>query len=298
MLRPARSLGIVRLPAGLDPDDLIKQQGKAAMESLLAQPQSLLDALWQFERDAQPLTTPEDKAGLKARLLAHVDQIEDQDIRALYRRELMQLFSDFAFPPRPQRDWRPGGVARPVTPRMSGDVAAQLRKALAGGARDALTQAVIHGLLHHPREIIRHSDALGRLAQFDPKTTNLIESLFEVAETLDSRANMAISVLQGLPAPPDKQRYAFLREGTDPGDARAELAEAVTLLVERPALKAALAAAGARFDKDPEGAFAEQTRLRERLNELDERLKHFGRSKAARSAAGENFSSLADGAGE
>lgn len=298
MLRPARSLGIVRLPTGLDPDDLIKQQGKAAMESLLAQPQSLLDALWQFERDAQPLTTPEDKAGLKARLLAHVDQIEDQDIRALYRRELMQLFSDFAFPPRPQRDWRPGGGARTVTPRMSGDVAAQLRKALSGGARDALTQAVIHGLLHHPREIIRHSDALGRLAQFDPKTTNLIESLFEVAETLDSRANMAISVLQGLPAPPDKQRYAFLREGTDPGDARAELAEAVTLLVERPALKAALAAAGARFDKDPEGAFAEQTRLRERLNELDERLKHFGRSKAARSAAGENFSSLADGAGE
>ncbi|MBE5072767.1 DNA primase [Erythrobacteraceae bacterium E2-1 Yellow Sea] len=293
MLRPARSLGIVRLPAGLDPDDLIRQQGKQAMESLLAAPQSLLDALWQFERDAQPLNTPEDKAGLKARLLAHVDQIEDQDIRALYRRELLQRFSDFAFPPRPQREWKSGGP-RTVTPRMSGDAAAQLRKTISGGARDALTLAVIHGLLRHPHEIQRHGDALGRLTQFDPKTTNLVESLFEVAETLDSRADMAISVLQGLPAPPDKHRYAFLREGTNPGDARVELAEAVTLLVERPALKAALAATGARFDQDPEGAFAEQTRLRDRLSELDERLKNFGRRKAANAAAVENFSSPAD----
>jgi len=294
MLRPARSLGIVRLPAGLDPDDLIKQQGKQAMENLLSEPQSLLDALWQFERDAQTLNTPEDKAGLKARLLTHVDQIEDQDIRALYRRELLQRFSDFAFPPRQQREWRPGVVPRTVTPRMSGDVAAQLRKALSGGARDAFALAVIHGLLRHPQEIQRHGDALGRLAKLDPKTTNLIESLFEVAETLDSRADMAISVLQGLPAPPDKHRYAFLREGTDPGDARAELAEAVTLLVERPTLKAALAAAGARFDEDPEGAFAEQTRLRERLSDLDERLKHFGRKKAAKAVEVEIFSSLAD----
>ena len=66
LLRPAHSMKIVRLPSGLDPDDLIKRDGPRAMEALLSQPQSLLDVLWEHERDAAPLTSPEDKAGLKA----------------------------------------------------------------------------------------------------------------------------------------------------------------------------------------------------------------------------------------
>ena len=287
MLQPAKSLCITRLPAGLDPDDLIKQQGAGAMEKLLATPASLLDTLWQFERDAQELRTPEDKAGLKARLLEHADAIQHPDIRALYRRELLERFSAFAFPPREQKQWQRGqrGQPRkPAGPALSNEGRARLQRALSGGARDAMTAAVIHGFLRHPDEITRHSDALGRLARLDPKTTAFVESLFEVSETLDSREDVAISLAQGLPAPPDQHRYAFLREGTNPVDAREELAEAVSLLVERPALKAALDATRGRFDEDPEGAFAEQTRLRERLASLDDRLKTFGRKKAASAA--------------
>ncbi|NNK46905.1 MAG: DNA primase, partial [Altererythrobacter sp.] len=86
MLQPGKTLSIVRLPAGLDPDDLINTQGVGALEKLLASPASLLDTLWTFERDAQELSTPEDKAGLKARLLEHVDTIQHPDIRSLYKR--------------------------------------------------------------------------------------------------------------------------------------------------------------------------------------------------------------------
>jgi DNA primase len=59
------------------------------------------------------------------------------------------------------------------------------------------------------------------------------------------------------------------------------LAEAVSLLVERPALEAALAATICRFESDPEGSFAEQTRLRAQLMAVEDRLKAFGRRKAA-----------------
>ncbi|TNE31744.1 MAG: DNA primase [Alphaproteobacteria bacterium] len=285
MLRPSRSLAIVRLPAGLDPDDLIRQQGAKAMEQLLAQPATLLDTLWVFERDAQPLRTPEDKAGLKERLLAHVEAIEHQDIRALYRRELLERYSAYAFPPREQRLWqRNGAPARQARPALAADAVSRLKNALSGGARDALASAVIHGLLRFPQEITRHSEALGRLAKVDPKSAPLVETLYELSETLDSREDVAISASQGLPAPPDSQRYAFLREGTDPGDAREELAEAVSLLVEKPALKAAISAATARFGEDPEGSIAEQARLRQRLSDLDKRLMHFGRRKAANAA--------------
>ena len=177
---------------------------------------------------------------------------------------------------------------------MSSDARARIERALTGGARDALASAVIHGLLRFPDQISRHAEALGRLARLDAKTTDAIESMFELAETLDSRGEEAISVAEGLPAPPERNRYAFLREGTDPGDACAELAEAVSLLVEKPALEAAMAAATARFDQDPEGSFAEQSRLRERLATLNERLKNFGRRKAAAAAEQEFEPASAD----
>ena len=48
-----------------------------------------------------------------------------------------------------------------------------------------------------------------------------------------------------------------------------------------------MAATIARFDEDPEGSFAEQARLRQQLTTVDERLKAFGRKKAAPAAAQE-----------
>jgi DNA primase len=294
LLAPMRSLGIVRLPAGLDPDDLIKSQGAGAMERLLASPAPLIDTLWEFERDAQPLTTPEAKAGLKARLMAHVETIADPEIKSLYRRELSDRFSAFAYPPRPPRaafqpgqrsGWR-GGAPAPAG--LSETARAQLSGMMAGGQRQGLLQAVLAGLTRYPDQIARHAEALSALARSAPKAAPQIESLFELAETLDSHGATAICATQGQPAPPADIRYAFIDEGNDPGAACEELAEAVSLLVERPALEAALAATIARFDADPEGSFVEQTRLRAQLNAVEERLKAFGRRKAAPLATGDD----------
>ncbi len=297
MLAPMRSLGIVRLPAGLDPDDLIKAQGKAAMERILASPQSLVDALWEFERDAQSLATPEAKAGLKARLMAHVDTIADPEIKSLYRRELGDRFSAFAYPPRaprpaqqqsqrsPQRGpWK--GTPQPP-PGLSEAARLQLSAMMAGGQRQGLLAAVLAGLARFPGQIGRHTEALSALARLDRQAASLIESLFELAETLDSLSPTAICNAQGQLAPSADIRYAFLDEGNDPDAACEELAEAVSLLVERPALEAALAATIARFDSDPEGSFAEQTRLRTQLIAVEERLKAFGRRKAAPVSSGD-----------
>lgn len=309
MLAPMRSLGIVRLPAGLDPDDLIKAQGKAAMENILASPRSLVDTLWEFEQGAQPLVTPEAKAGLKARLMAHVETIADPEVKGLYRRELGDRFSAFAYPPRPARPALPaaqrssqfgpqGGPQRgpqrgpwrgaPMPPMLTEASRVQLSQMMAGGQRQGLLAAVLAGLARYPGQIGRHTEALSALARRDRQATALIESLFELAETLDSRGATAICTSQGQPAPSADIRYAFLDEGNDPDAACEELAEAVSLLVERPALEAALAATIVRFDNDPEGSFAEQTRLRAQLIAVEERLKAFGRRKAAPASRGDD----------
>jgi DNA primase len=280
LLRPGHSLAFVHLPAGLDPDDLIRKEGRAAMDRLLAEPHSLIETLWRHESSAQPLRSPEDKAGLKERLMAHAESIQHPEIRALYRRELGDRFSAFAFPKRefvPRKDWRGRpGERRAVTPSDT----AELRR-LRTGARDQLTQAVLAGLVRHPHEIARHAEALARLASAAGETAAAIDTLLDASEALEAGGEITISALEAIAAPPDNTRFSFLMEGTDPQDAREDLAEAVALLVERPALEAAIAEATARFEADPEGAFAEQQRLRKRKLEIEVRLGQMARKRAA-----------------
>jgi DNA primase len=283
LLRPAHSLSIVRLPAGLDPDDLLKQRGRAAIDALLAEPASLLDTLWQHERDALPLHTPEDKAGLKARLLAHADAIQHPDIASLYRRELLERFSAFAYPPRAQRAWSRAGQT-PAPARLEPAAAARLRAAIRPGGRDPLGGAVVAGLARFPEVALAHADALARFAAGDRQIGPTIDSLLEMVETLEPGADFPISAEPGQPAPPDNARFVFLREDTDPDFAREMLAEAIALLVERPALEAAMSQATARFATDPEGAIAEQARLRERKLEFQRRLGHMASRRAAAAA--------------
>ncbi len=288
MLRPAHSLRIVRLPTGLDPDDLLQQRGRKAMDEVLEGAATLLDTLWTFERDAQPLTTPEDKAGLKARLLSHTDAIQDSDIRSLYRRELLERFSAFAYPPREQkpwvkREWKPGGFKQ-ATPTLSPDAAARLKRSSSGGSRDILANAVVAGLARHPDQILRHADQLERFAASDNRVGPVIDSLIEAAEVLEPGDTSPILMPDGISQAPDETRFSFLREGTDPKAACDDLAEAVSLLVERPALEAALAAATARFETDPEGAFTEQQRLLKRKLEFERRLGQMVSERAAKAA--------------
>lgn len=300
LLQPGHSFAILRMPLGMDPDDLLKRDGRAAMESLLANPQSLLETLWLHEKEASPLNSPEDKAGLKARLMEHVETIQHPDIRSLYRRELMDLYSAFAFPKREFNNSRPPQKPRSNgrqpwgkdrIPELSPENATRLRRAIEGGARDDLTKAVFSGLTRHPQEIIRHAEALSRLASAEPALAKSIDHLFELSEILEEQGPDTISLGKTVAAPPDKTRFSFLMEGSDPLTVRDDLAEAVSLLVERPALEAAIARATARFDSDPEGSWAEQQRLRKRKLEIESRLGHMARKRAAAPATTESTQS-------
>ncbi|GGC19995.1 DNA primase [Novosphingobium marinum] len=284
LLRPAHSLRLVTLPAGLDPDDLLKKQGVAAMERLLADARGLLDTLWLHERDAAPLSTPEDKAGLKARLLDHVDAIAHPDIKALYKRELLERFSAYAFPPR-QRTWRgkpaDGAVSRPP----SAENVAKLRAAIGTGGRDALSAAVIAGLIRFPEEIARHDESLARLAASDRRFGILLDSC-DAVDSLESEGLAPILSAKGLevPAPSEyaARPFGFLRPDTPRDLAVSELAQAIDLLVERPALEAALAEATERFESElSEEAYEEQQRLLKRKLEFDARLRQMASSRAA-----------------
>ena len=295
LLRPGHSLRIVHLPQGLDPDDLIRRDGAGAMERLLEHASGLLDTLWDHEHKAQPLITPEDKAGLKARLMDHVETIGDTDIRALYRRELMDRFSAFAFPPRPPRSgagpgFSParkgrggkfGGKEWAALPTLTPEAAARLLHMAAGGARDQLAAAVVAGLLRFPDMIARHAEALGAYRAPDPALQQALDCLIDQADGLEQAAWPPISMGEPESGGRSGLRYSFLAEAGDPARAREELSEAIALLIERPALDKAIRATTDRFGEDPEGSYAEQQRLRKRKLEIEQRLGQMASDRAA-----------------
>ena len=277
LLRPAHSLKIVRLPAGMDPDDLVRRDGTAAMERVLGEAASLIDTLWAHERDTLPLTTPEAKAGLKARLKAHVDTIADPEIRALYWRELQEHYSAFAFPRREaaewqpaRREWRPGGRSSPPPRPSLPESKLRLRHASTGGAREALAAAVIAGLIRHPDEIRRHADALARAPGLDPRFDALLD-LAEGSAALESEALATIFAERGfaVPSPGEFSHmpWPFVSDGADRVLAVDALAAAISKLVEEPAIDAAIEEATTSFD------LAEQQRLLARKRDIGERLR-------------------------
>ena len=85
---PRQALRFVVLPAGQDPDDLLKSAGPGAMKALLDQARPLVDLLWSRETEGQNFDSPERKAALDRRLQQAVAQISDELTRRHYTDEI------------------------------------------------------------------------------------------------------------------------------------------------------------------------------------------------------------------
>ncbi len=59
LLRPGQSLRFVSLPAGEDPDSVVRQAGRGTFEQILAAARPLSTVLWESELGASRLDTPE-----------------------------------------------------------------------------------------------------------------------------------------------------------------------------------------------------------------------------------------------
>jgi DNA primase len=87
-LQPGHSVQFAFLPEGLDPDELIRQQGAAAFAEVLNRTRPLFDVLVEREERRGETATPEARAAFDARLKALVGRIADRGVREHYEREL------------------------------------------------------------------------------------------------------------------------------------------------------------------------------------------------------------------
>ena len=278
---PGRSLGFVTLPPGQDPDDVVRAEGREGIEALLAEPEPLVDRLWRHESGSERLVPPEDRAGLKRRLLDHVSTIGDPEVRDQYRHELISRFNELTRPRRepwvPRAQWSKTGKFPPSRPTSP-----QAKLVGTSGLGPQEMRAVLDGLLRFPAVIADHAEAIAALPLPERTAARLRDSLLEAAllhGELDQDRLDTILAQTGAAALKEELRleqglaFSFTRRDADPERARRDLVLVIETLAARPGLDAALEAATARLkETGDEAAFQEQQRLRMARDEAERQL--------------------------
>ncbi len=287
-LRPDRTLRFVELPAGQDPDDLVRSGGKDAIEALLAEPEPLDKRLWRHERDAAPLTTPEARAGLRQRLVEHAQSIGDPELRRLYRDQWLHQFESEFGSLRPARDGGFRGGARnrfdPKTRRWlppaapASDTARRIGRS---GIDTATARALVVGFAEYPQALHDHVEQLAHLPIGDRALSSLRDRIVDAAlaeQQLDRQKLATILTSAGAAAALEHARHAggigfsFTRSDTDPQRAVRDLGIAIDALSAEEEIGAALDEATERLKAGDGQAFDEQLRLHGERERIKERL--------------------------
>jgi len=295
LLRPDRTLRFVELPAGQDPDDMIRsaaaavggdgaaqqKAGREAFEALLANPEPLDARLWRHELGAEALATPEAWAGLKERLVAHAHSIGHADLARIYREDWLDRFF---------KQRRPEGAPRAFTPQRRGSFkngrfvpplppVRQEARDIANSGIDAPTaRALILGFAFFPEELPAHCEQLASLPIPDKSTAKMRDELVNAAfsgAALDREGIATILAPDGATGrnAPRALGFSFTRRDSDPERARSDLAAAVEIIAAAEEVDQALAHATERLKRDfTDEALEEQQRLITAQQTLRERL--------------------------
>ncbi|RUT35017.1 DNA primase [Arsenicitalea aurantiaca] len=103
LLQPGQTVKIATLPAGQDPDDLIRAQGRDAFGAVIERAQTLSEMVWAMETRGVMPETPEARAALEARLRARAQSIGEQSVRRHYMQAFDEKLASFFAPVRSGR---------------------------------------------------------------------------------------------------------------------------------------------------------------------------------------------------
>ncbi len=198
VLKAGKSLRFALMSDGRDPDDLVRINGVAAMQTVLDGAIALMDMFWQSRTQGLSFATPERRAGLERELLDVVERIADSTVRYYYRNEIRQrLKAAFVSGRLPDRRKRPS--QRRKLDRRNMDIWSRSVEPIPtgvpgtgpAGERGFAERVMIALPLLNPELLERIAEPLAGVTFLDPRHKSaqkcLIEA-FEAGENLDSEA--------------------------------------------------------------------------------------------------------------
>jgi DNA primase len=261
LLQPGKTLRFMALPAGEDPDSLIKARGADGFRSLLAGAHQLVDVIWKAEVSAGKHDTPERKADLDRRINVRLAQIEDPGVKHYYQETLRQRLRDLFSAGR-----RSGGRNQWQNRRSGGRFDASGRAKIAPGLRARgdigamkaqQERMLLATLVNHPDLLPDSVEALNEISLQSKELDTLLRVILNLAVTkpvLDTRELQRHLIQRGHETPlgqvlhPQVYRQAsFAAPDATIADARAALEEILArfrrerLVADRAAAKDELA---------------------------------------------------------
>lgn len=196
LLRPGKSLRFLTLPAGEDPDSLIRTRGPDAISRTLETARPLSDIVWEMETAGRTTDTPERRASLQRALEDKVGSIADPVVRDYYRTEMRSRLNRLrrpeapAWQPGPRRPFRRPGDSDPA-PFPAGAAARMAGTDLDGSRQE---RALLGALIERPALLHVLAEDLAALPIVGPELgrlrSGLLDALSMVAAGIDPAADL------------------------------------------------------------------------------------------------------------
>lgn len=94
-LQAGRSIKFAMMPEGLDPDDLLRQEGPQAMRDVLENALPLVEMIWNRETISGNYETPEKRAELEASIRGVLNLIRDEAVKRHYEQNMRERLANF-----------------------------------------------------------------------------------------------------------------------------------------------------------------------------------------------------------
>jgi DNA primase len=204
LLRPGKSLRFLTLPAGEDPDSLIRTRGADAVRRILDLARPLSDMVWELEIEGKPADTPERRASLQRSVEQRVAEIADPMVREYYRTEMRNRLNRMRRPEAPA--WQPGGggrkpFRRPGDPEPAPFAAGSAARRSGEGLDGSRQERVLLGaLIERPALLHILAEELASLPIGHPELVRLRSGLLDALSLVPSGVDPAADEAAGDPS--------------------------------------------------------------------------------------------------
>ncbi|AYG96328.1 DNA primase [Brevundimonas naejangsanensis] len=256
LLKPERSFQFVTLSGGLDPDDMLREKGAAALREAMQQTVPFSKKLFEKECfDVGALDTPEKEASLLVRLRKAAATIADPDLSKTYKDYLVGAFYQLVRPTEQEKKQAHRVIYRDRKARQAQaimDVTPEARLAAKSlsQAPKPIMSAVIEGLISYPSIISERAEVLGTQSFGDPDLDRLLGDLVRITYDVSSMSDGLLrsrlralghdGILKRVDRTASIAHAPFLETGISLEEAEKSLRRAIDALLQALALNRAL----------------------------------------------------------